>query len=85
MVGRIGSGMITTVSSFHLNLDPALYASLGAIAVLILIALLALKELVSTLEGRWQTLARYLNVPIVPLLVTFCVTVGIKISDALKK
>ena len=58
--------------------------SLNILVLLLLIALLMLKELASTLEERWQTLARLLNIAIVPLLVVFCFTIAIRIINAFK-
>jgi hypothetical protein len=75
--------MISILTSAQLNLDPALAASLGSIAVLVLIALLMLKELASTAEGEWQAFGRFLNVAILPLLVAFCITVALRVVDVL--
>jgi len=54
------------------------------LAIVLLIILLILKELGSTLEGRWQTLARLFNIAIIPLLVFFCITVALRLVDAFK-
>ena len=54
------------------------------LAIVLLIILLILKELCSTLEGRWQTLVRLLNIAIVPLLVFFCITIVLRLVDAFK-
>jgi hypothetical protein len=53
--------------------------------VVLLIALLVVKELVSTLEGPWERLGRYLNVVILPLLTVFGVSVALRVVDALAK
>ena len=60
--------MISTHTSLHLNLDPALSPALA-----------------STLDGRWHSLSCYRNVAILPLLLTFGVTVVLKVADALQK
>ena len=75
--------MISTLTSLHLDLDPALSAALTVLAVVLLIVLLVVKELVSTLEGRWRLFGHYLNVAILPLLVTFSVVVALRVADVL--
>jgi len=77
--------MISTMTSVHLNLDPALSTTLSIIAVVLLMVILVIKELVSTQEGRWEVLGRYLNVAIIPLLFTFCIMVAVRVADALEK
>ena len=77
--------MVSTLTSLHLDLDPVLSAALAVLAIVLLIVLLVIKELVSTLEGRWRLLGRYLNVAILPLLVTFGVTVALRVVDVLNK
>jgi hypothetical protein len=76
--------MVSTFTSLHLSMDPAMSAALAALATVLLIALLLVSELVSTMEGRRGLFGRYLNVAILPLLVAFGVTVVLRIADALK-
>jgi hypothetical protein len=76
--------MVSTITLFEMTLDTALSASLGTISTLLLITLLVLKELASTLEDRWQAFGRFLNIAIVPLLITFFITVVIRIVDVLR-
>ena len=77
--------MISTTTYIHLSLDASLAATLSAITVVLLFGLLVFKELVSTKKGRWETLGRYLNVAILPLLFTFCIMVAIRVADALRQ
>ena len=56
------------------------------LSALMLITLLALKELAlaSALRRRWQALARFLNVAIAPLTITFLVTVALTLISILR-
>jgi len=58
--------------------------TVGAIAPLLLIGLLVLKELTSTTEGKWRALGQFLNIAIGPLLVVFGINVAMRIADVLK-
>ena len=53
--------------------------------VLLLIALLAIKELVGTSarDERWQAFGRSLNIAIVPLTILFLILAAIRIVDAM--
>jgi hypothetical protein len=55
-----------------------------AIAPLLLIGLLVLKELTSTSEGRWGALGQVLNIAIGPLFLVFCINVAMRIEQVLK-
>jgi hypothetical protein len=58
--------------------------TVGAIAPLLLIGLLALKELTTTSEGRWGALGQVLNIAIGPLFLVFCINVAMRIAEVLK-
>ncbi len=58
--------------------------TVNAIAPLLLIGLLVLKELTSTSEGNWHALGQFLNITIGPLLLAFCINVAMRILDVLK-
>jgi hypothetical protein len=85
MALREGILMINTLTPVHLGLDPALSATLSVITIVFLFVILVFKELVSTKDGRWLILGRYLNVAIFPLLFCFCVIVAIRVADVLNK
>jgi len=77
----ISSVTTTTVSAVA---STASVAAFGLVAVLTLIAFLVVKELASSGDNaRLQTLARILNVAIVPLLMVFVATVAAKVVEVL--
>ena len=77
----ISSVTTTTVSAVA---STASVAAFGLVAVLTLIAFLVVKELASSGDNaRLQTLARILNVAIVPLLMVFVATVANKVVEVL--
>jgi hypothetical protein len=76
--------VVHSITPVEIILDPTLSTSISAITVVILITLLVLKELVSTLEGKWQAFGRFLNIAIVPLLATFFIIVVIRMADFLR-
>ena len=76
--------MASTMTLFEMALDTALSGSLSTISILLLVTLLVLKEMASSLEDRWQVFGRFLNIAIAPLLITFCITVVIRIVDVLR-
>jgi hypothetical protein len=43
--------------------------------VVLLVGLLALRELTSSLGGDWRRFTRYLNLAILPLLIAFAITI----------
>jgi len=60
---------------------------LGTIlSALLLIVFLVLKQLASAtdVESKWQAFGRFLNIALVPLLITFFITVAIRIKDLLR-
>ena len=77
--------MISIITPVEMSLDIALSASLGTISMLLLLALLVLKEVAMNLEGAWQTLGRFLNIALVPLLITFSVIALIGVIDVLQQ
>jgi ABC-type uncharacterized transport system involved in gliding motility auxiliary subunit len=77
--------MVSIITPFEMALDVPVSASLSVMAILLLIILMVLKELASTSERRWQALGRFLNIAIVPLLITFFITVTTRIADVLRE
>jgi hypothetical protein len=78
--------MVSIITPFEIALDAALYASLSAMATLLLITLMVLKELALASEKReWQAFGRFLNIAIAPLLIIFLITVVIRVVDVLKE
>jgi hypothetical protein len=51
--------------------------------MVLLLALVVLKELVSTSEGRWRALRRFLSVAIGLLFLIFCITMVMRVVDVL--
>ena len=79
MVSTVTTTTVSTVTS-----TAGLAASLGLIAVLILISFLVAKELAgATDHPRLQRLSRFLNVAIIPLLMVFTTIVGVKVAEVL--
>jgi hypothetical protein len=79
MVSTVTTTTVSTVTS-----AVGLAASLGLIAVLILISFLVAKELAgATDHPRLQRLSRFLNVAIIPLLMVFTTIVGVKVAEVL--
>ena len=79
MVSTVTTTTVSTVTS-----TAGLAASLGLIAVLILISFLVAKELAgATAHPRLQRLSRFLNVAIIPLLMVFTTIVGVKVAEVL--
>ena len=78
MISSVTTTTVSTVTS------TASVAAFGLVAVLTLIAFLVVKELASSGDNaRLQTLARILNVAIVPLLMVFVATVANKVVEVL--
>jgi hypothetical protein len=67
------STLTSAVSSVVVN--GTLAGILATIGILLLVALLVLKELSSVAGGRYQKVTRVLNVAIIPLLITFVLIV----------
>jgi hypothetical protein len=79
-------GLPLGLAVYHILEPPALTygaTSVNGVAALLLITLLVLKELVSTLAGKWQNFGRLLNIAIGPLLAAFFITVAIRIAELL--
>ncbi len=82
------AGLLSTlIEPYILTPSPIVIppASASAIAVVLLMALIALKELTPPLKGQWRTFRRVLNVAVVPLLIAFLVTAGIRLSGTLAR
>ena len=71
--------MISLISPVEFTLGTILSA-------LLFFTLLILKELASATApaSRWQGFGRFLNIALVPLLITLFITVAIKINDILR-
>lgn len=82
-VGRLCL-VLALVPLIRIALVTALSTSLSTTTMLLLITFLVLKELASTLEGRWQVFGRFLSIAIVPLLITFFTTAAIRTIDILR-
>lgn len=77
--------MITTVTTATTaTLSSVAATSLTLMVVLTLIAALVKREVFASLHGeRAQQLARALNIAILPLLVVFAVSIGVRLADGL--
>ena len=78
--------MISTVTTSAISLlsSSANAGSFALIGILVLVALLIQKELISTSEdNRLRHLSRVMNVGILPLLLAFVLIVSFKIVEAL--
>ena len=54
-------------------------------SILLLITLVILKELASARRGKhWQALGHFLNIALIPLLITFFVSVALRIAAFLR-
>ena len=78
MISSVTTSTVSTITS------TASIAAFGLVATLTLIAFLVVKELASSgNDARLQTLARVLNVAIVPLFMVFVATVAAKVVETL--
>ena len=78
--------MISTVSTTAVSLlsSSANAGSFALIGMLVLVALLVQKELISTSDdNRFRQLSRVMNVGILPLMLAFVLIVSFKIAEAL--
>ena len=78
--------MISTVTTTAVSMlsNSAIAGSFAVIGMLVLVALLVQKELISVSEdSRSQHLSRVMNVGILPLLLAFVLIVIFKIVEAL--
>jgi hypothetical protein len=81
MVSTVTSSTISTVTSIAVA---GFGVALGVVCVIALIALLTTKELASAGEsGSSKFIARFCDIGILPLVVTFGITVIIKVVDIL--
>ncbi len=79
MVSTVTTTTVTTVTTF------ALGASLGLIVIVLLLALLLQKEvLTAATGGRAKALSRSLNTAIVPLLIGFGFIAIVRVIQALR-
>lgn len=69
---------------FGVTWDAVLSPSVIDLAIVLLVALMVLKELTLTRGARWSTLARYLNIAIVPLLFVLSVSVVLTVVAAIR-
>ncbi|OQY48204.1 MAG: hypothetical protein B6242_02995 [Anaerolineaceae bacterium 4572_78] len=77
------STLITTTSTVITT--SALVSSLSLVAILTLLVLLIKKELASTITNiQAKTLEKFLNVGVVPLLLTFALIVVVKVAEILQ-
>lgn len=71
-----------TLSSAH---DSTLAGTAASLSMLVLLALLAVKELTSTTTGmRYRTLSRVLNIGILPLLLVFILLVCSRLAETMR-
>ena len=78
MVSTVTVTTVTTIAGVGLA------ASLGVFGVILLIAFLTSKELLTASSGaRQKFLSRSLNISIIPLLISFVVIVGLKVAEIL--
>jgi len=78
MVSTVTVSTITTIAALGLA------AGIGVFVILLLIGLLASKELLgASSNAKGKLLARYLNISIIPLLIAFAVIVGLKVVEIL--
>ena len=79
MVSSITTTTVSTITS-----TAGFAASLGLIAVLVLISLLVAREFASTTDApRVKRFGRGLNVAIIPLLIVFTAIVAAKLAEVL--
>ena len=79
--------MISTVTTSTISgaINSVLAESAASISMLVLLVLLAIKELASTTADlRYRILAKVLNIGILPLLVVFVVLVCSRLAEALR-
>jgi hypothetical protein len=77
--------MITTITTTSIIGAAASAGSLGLIAIVTLLLLLIQKEIAGGLAGeRARRLSKALNVGIVPLVIVFVITVGLRIISTFR-
>jgi hypothetical protein len=73
------------ISTLTTSTDFTLTASLGLIVILVLVALLVMKEISSTEDAaRQKRLNATINIGLVPLLIVFILIVAVRLMQALK-
>jgi hypothetical protein len=65
------------------NWDAAVSFALMVFSIILLVLLLVVKELALARGRRGRILGQMLNVAIVPLLISFCVTILVRILDSI--
>ena len=79
MISTVTTSTVSTVTT------AALAGSVASIGILVLLVLLVQKELASAVVGsRSQTLAKVLNIGILPLLLAFCLVVITRVAEVLR-
>ncbi len=79
MVSTVTTTTVSTITTV------AMVGSLGLLAVVTLLVLLIQKELIAVSEGpRSKMLVRALNIAIAPLLMSFALTMAVKVAEALQ-
>jgi hypothetical protein len=80
MISTVTTSTISTVTT------TAMAGSAALIAIFVLLSLLIQKELASTSEkARSKRFSRMVNLAIVPLLIVFFFTVGVKIVEIIRQ
>jgi hypothetical protein len=78
--------MISSVTTTTIATVGAMSPLFGAITVVLLLALLAQKELASAHPSGWvQVVGRILNIAIIPLLIAFGFTVTVRVIEVLTR
>jgi hypothetical protein len=79
-----GSRMITILTPAQIAQDPTLVSSLVIVGVVLLLVLLALRELAANSDEGWPGLAASLNIAIVPLMMSFVVAMAVAVGNWLR-
>jgi hypothetical protein len=78
MVSTVTVSTVTIVAASSLAVGAALFATI------FLIGFLATKELAGASgSSRWKLIGKSLSIGIIPLLIGFCVIVGLKVAEIL--
>jgi hypothetical protein len=79
MISTVTTSTVSTITT------SAIAGSVALVGILVLLFLLVQKELASSANGtRFRTLAKVLNIGIVPLLMAFVLVVVTKVMQVLK-
>jgi hypothetical protein len=80
----ISTVTVSTISTVTAMAALGFTAKIGIAAVVVLIACMVTKELTGArLSSSYQTVSRFLNVAIVPMIMVFAVIIGIKVMEVL--